>query len=111
MVPALKEGWLGAVASEPGQGPAPEAGTLVVKELERGTLAPSGVLQGVISEVVVCLPQGSGVFSAARGPSKRVRLTSSIGSSGLSLKVVVIWPVWGSVSTLPASLETTPVWG
>src|ERR1700709_1846774 len=56
IVPAVKDGLLGAVASELGQAPEPPAGTWVSKESAAGTSAPSGVDHGVRTEGVVLVP-------------------------------------------------------
>ena len=68
----------------------------VWKESDGWASAPSGVDQGVRVEVVVLVPQVSGVVSTPPAPLKKCRSMSSIGSSGFSVKVAVSCPVVGS---------------
>src|ERR1700709_537817 len=105
MVPAVKDGLLGALASELGQLAEPPARP----RGPEGGSAPSGLDHGVRVEVVVLVPQVRGVVRAAPSPLKKCRSMSSRGSCGLSVKVALSCPVVGSGVTLPASLVTMPV--
>src|SRR6478609_10932003 len=57
---------------------------------------------------MVCLPHVGGDTSGARGPLRNVRVRSSKGNCGASLKTVTIWAVFSSTSTLPGILTKTP---
>src|SRR4029077_21034927 len=114
---ASKRGLLGSCAALVGQGP-PEGDWVVWKESDGVASGPeAGAVQGARDVLVVELgvwadsPQVCGVRSGARGPSKRSTFKSSKGSWGFCSKTLVIWPVTGSVMTLPGSLITTPVSG
>ena len=63
---------------------------------------------GVIRAALVFGPQVGGLLSTERWPPMKSSLKLVKGTCGISVIVVVSWPVTGSAATWPSSRTSTP---
>ena len=87
-------------------GHAPPPAPLVIGKLsDPSTSGPNGLVHGVKSESVVYVPHRVGVASAACAPPLNASLKLVNGNSGVSVNVVVNWPVASLRCTVPGSFK------